>query len=91
MEIKDVTQYNAAKQYVDEIKGFYSHLVSFVVINIFLIILNFITSPNYLWFYWVLFGWGLGLVIHGFSIWSRNKLWGKTWEEKKIKEVMDKN
>jgi hypothetical protein len=34
-------------------------------------------------------GWGFGLLIHGMEAFGYNPLWGKNWEEKKIKELMD--
>jgi len=44
------------------------------------------TSPDHLWFYWPMLGWGLGLTIHAVSTFGI----GKNWEEKKIKELMKK-
>jgi len=34
-----------------------------------------------------LFGWGLGLTIHGFTVFG----YGSSWEEKKIREIMEKD
>ncbi len=82
-------RYQEAKKRVEEIKGFYFHLVTFLIINAVLIIINLLTSPEYLWFIWPILGWGVGLVIHGFSVFSG--LWGKSWEERKIKEIMEKD
>lgn len=50
--------------------GFYSHLWAFIGVQVFLLALNLLTSPNYLWFLFPLLGWGLGLFFsarHGFS------------------------
>ena len=82
-------RYEKAKQRVEEIKGFYIHLVTYILVNAFLVILNLLSSPEYLWFIWPLLGWGIGLVIHAFS--TFNNLWGKSWEERKIKEIMEKD
>ncbi len=83
------TRYQEAKKRVEDIKGFYYHLVSYIVVNGFLVILNLLTSPEYFWFIWPILGWGVGLVIHAFSVFSN--FWGKSWEERKIKEIMDKD
>lgn len=83
------TKYQEAKQRVEEIKGFYIHLVTYVLVNAVLVIINLFTSPEYLWFIWPIIGWGVGLVIHAFSVFSN--LWGKSWEERKIKEIMEKD
>jgi two-component system LytT family sensor kinase len=31
-------------------------------------------------------GWGMGIIFHGFSVFG----YGKTWEERKIKELLEK-
>lgn len=81
-------RYDKAKKRVEEIRGFYLHLVSYLIFNTALIILNLLTTPRYLWFIWVLIGWGIGLLMHALSVFGG--LWGKTWEERKIKEIMEK-
>lgn len=82
-------RYYQARKRVNEIKGFYGNLVSYVVVNIFLLILNLVTSPDHLWFYWPLLGWGVGVVIHGMKVFNYMPFLGKDWEEQKIKEFME--
>lgn len=38
------------------------------------------------WFYWPALGWGVFIVIQGSSI----GIFNPEWEDKKIKEIMDK-
>jgi len=45
--------------------GFLAHFVTYVIINGFLIFLNLWSSPNAIWFPWILAGWGIGLASHG--------------------------
>jgi hypothetical protein len=82
------TRYQEAKRRVEEIKGFYFHLLSYLLVNAVLVVINLLTSPEYLWFIWPVIGWGIGLIIHGFSVFG--SLWGKSWEERKIKEIMER-
>jgi hypothetical protein len=82
--------YDKAKKRVEEIRSFYSHLFVYLAVNAGLFLLNIITSPRHLWFYWPLIGWGIGLSIHGLSVFGTQRLLGKDWEEKKIKEIMEK-
>ena len=35
-------------------------------------------------------GWGIGLASHAFSVFGAYGIWGQKWEEKKIKEYMDR-
>ena len=83
-------KYEKAKKRVEEIKGFYSHLIVYVVVNIGLFLLNLFTSPGAWWFYWPLLGWGIGLFFHTMGVFVFSKFPGKQWEERKIKEVMNK-
>ncbi|MFV8464986.1 2TM domain-containing protein [Flavobacterium sp. LB1P62] len=83
-------RYYKAKKRVEEIKGFYGNLVAYIVVNIGLLAINLLTSPKHLWFYWPMLGWGIGVVFHGMKVFNYMPFIGKDWEEKKIKEFMDK-
>ncbi len=50
--------------------GFRTHLIAFMLVNLGLAVLNLVTSPGYLWFPWPLFGWGVGLLAHGLSVYG---------------------
>ncbi len=79
--------YEKAQKRVKEIKSFYSNLFSYIIVITFLMILNLITSPKHLWFYWPMLGWGIGIAAHAISVFSI----GRTWEEKKIREILEKD
>ena len=83
-------RYFKARKRVEEIKGFYGNLIAYVVVNIGLMVLNLLTSPGYLWFFWPMLGWGIGVLFHGMKVFNYMPFFGKEWEEKKIKEFMDK-
>jgi hypothetical protein len=86
----DQEMYERARKRVEELKSFYSHLFVYVAVNAGLFLLNIVTSPKHLWFYWPLIGWGIGLTIHGLSVFGTQRLLGKNWEERKIREIMEK-
>ncbi len=81
-----------AKKRVKAKKGFYQHLMSFVIVNIFLFSLNIITSPSHWWFVYPLLGWGMGLAFHyvevfgipGFDILNRE------WEVRELDRELAK-
>jgi len=52
-------------------RGFRFHLLLYISVNLLLIVLNLTLSPNKLWFYWPLLGWGIGVVLHGFGVYRR--------------------
>lgn len=80
--------YKEAKKKVEEEKKFYHHLGVYIVINIFFIVLNLVTSPDHLWFYWPMLGWGLGLFLQGVKVFT-NAGFSKEWEDKRIERYMN--
>ncbi|MEH1868526.1 MAG: 2TM domain-containing protein [Nostoc sp.] len=49
-------------------RAFWGHFVSFLAVNLFLILLNLITSPSYFWAIFPALGWGLGLFFHWWGV-----------------------
>ena len=85
-------QYIKAKKRVKDIKGFYAHLVVFCLVMPFLIFINLKYVPQFHWFWFSLAGWGTGLFSHWLGVIGIHKFGlGKNWEEKKIKEFMEKD
>ncbi len=83
-------RYLKAQKKVEDLKVFYGNLTSFILINTGLIILNLVTSPRYLWFFYPLLGWGFGVLLHAMSVFNYMPFLNRDWEEKKIKELMNK-
>ena len=77
--------YYKAKKRVEEIKGFYGNLLSYCLVIPFLIFINYWTSWRFQWFWFPLLGWGMGIIFHAFGVFG----YGKSWEERKIKEIME--
>jgi hypothetical protein len=87
---KEESNYLKAQKKIEDIKGFYGNLSSYVVIITGLAILNFVTSPAHLWFIYPALGWGIGVVIHGVNVFNYMPFLSSDWEERKMKELMDK-
>jgi len=83
-------KYQKAKKRVEAIKGLYIHLTVYIVVNLILFSINMIVSPDSLWFYWPLMGWGIGVVFHVLSVLGFSRAFGEDWEERKIRELMEK-
>lgn len=88
-ETIESNKYLRAVERVHDIKEFYGSLISYCIVIPFLIFINFRFVPQFHWFWFPMFGWGIGLIFHGFKAFSYNPFLGKDWEERKIKEYME--
>ncbi|MBP2031175.1 hypothetical protein J2755_002123 [Methanohalophilus levihalophilus] len=84
MEEKDEKLLRAQKR-VKEIKGFYLHLAIYSVIMLLLFFIDYSAGGGW-WVQWPIIGWGIAVMIHGITI----SKFGKGWEDKKIKDIMEK-
>lgn len=82
-------KYQRAKERVKALRGFYIHLTAYVVVNLFLFLLDIFVSPDNLWFYWPLLGWGIAIVLHAVSVFGFGRLSSADWEATKIREIME--
>lgn len=86
------TAYEIAQQRVKKKKGFFQHLTSYVVVGAFFFALNVATSFGDWWFYFPLLGWGIGLVIHYFSIFGIPGIakYDEEWEQQAIEQEVER-
>ena len=93
--------YIRATKRVKNIKGFYVHLIVYVLVNIFIsgIIIfglmqsgyNFEDTFSNFGIYSTWLFWGIGLFFHWLGVFGFKSLGlGKDWEERKIREYMNK-
>lgn len=87
-------RYKEAQKEVKKIKGFYTHAIVYVVVNIFIVYVNISNlDEGETYFQWKNFTtaifWGLGLLAHGLSVFLPTIVLGRDWEERKIKEFME--
>ncbi|MBX2828824.1 MAG: 2TM domain-containing protein [Flavobacteriaceae bacterium] len=83
-------KYDRAKKKVEELKGFYIHFAIYLIMVPVFIYLNYI-STGFPWALFPIIGWGAGVGGHAMEVFGYNPLLGKSWEERKIKELMDKD
>lgn len=95
MNTQDEIKYQEALKRVKKIKGFYTHAIVYVFVNIMIVFLNVKNldpGESYFQFknFMTAFFWGIGLLAHGLSVFVPNWIMGQNWEERKIKEFMEK-
>lgn len=98
-DFSEEQKYLQAKKRVDELKGYYWHLATYLIVNVFIsaskISRNLNNGETFeqaffdfntfgLWFVW-----GIGLAFHTFKTFGFHFFLGKNWEERKIKEFMN--
>lgn len=88
-----------AEKRVKDIKGFYTHLMIYLVVNLVLLFIQLVQfNFEFGDFYITVFGylstpffWGIGLLFHGLYVFQHKLKFFKNWEERKIREYMDKD
>ena len=96
MNTQDEIKYQEALKRVKKIKGFYTHAIVYVFVNIMIVFLNVKNldpGESYFQFknFMTAFFWGIGLLAHGLSVFVPNWIMGQNWEERKINELMNKD
>ncbi|NPE29440.1 2TM domain-containing protein [Methanococcoides sp. SA1] len=74
-----------AQKRVKELKKFYNHLAVYLVIMAILFFIDYSDGGSW-WVHWPIIGWGIFVAIQGISV----SKFAKGWEDKKIKEIMEK-
>ncbi len=96
----DLDKREKAKKRVEELKGFYAHLAVYLVVCTFVsvnkIVRNLYNGESFNEAFWdfgtflIWIFWGIGVVFHARKAFRYNIFFGKEWEERKIKEFMNK-
>ncbi len=80
------TDERIARARANELHGFHSHLLTYIVVNLALIFIN-LAAPGDLWFYWPALAWGAGLLVHAFVVYGLHGLLGGDWEERETPPI----
>jgi hypothetical protein len=83
------SSYVRAVEKVEKLKEFYQNIASYCIVIPFLVFINLYTSPQFHWFWFPMFGWGIGVLFHGLDVYNYNPFLGRNWEDKKIKKLME--
>lgn len=107
MKTEKFTKYQRAQKKVAKIRGFYNHIVVYLIVNIVLFLLRdkvtiiflgkrFFGSPEILEnINWDIFGtpiiWGIILIFHAVKVFGNFSFFGKDWEEKKLQQFLNED
>ena len=76
---------SAAIERIKAKRSFWQDLVSYVVVNGFLVAVWAITGGGYFWPAWVMAAWGMGLVLHAWTVFFQKPI-----TEADIRQEMDR-
>src|SRR5690606_8485399 len=85
----DNKRYAKAKKKVEDLKAFYGNLTSYMLIIPFLIWIYYITNPGFPWIVFPVVGWGIGVVMHGMSVYEYHPFIGKHIDKVRAKKMRD--
>lgn len=107
MKNNSADKYERAQKKVKEIKGFYSHLTWFVVVNVVLLVIRFrmydffsieFTNNGENFTDWLDLNliispalWAIGLCFHGLYVFKYKIKFFDTWEKRQIEKYMDED
>jgi hypothetical protein len=66
----DDTRSDARKR-LEKRRDFAAHVVTYAVVNLMLIGIWAVTGAGYFWPAWVIFGWGVGLILNAWDVYFR--------------------
>ncbi len=87
---QDALERIAFKQ-AQRLRGFYLHLLMYLVINAGCIAINLFTNPEQLWFIGALLFWGLGLCVHALSVFVFDKYFNGEWERTQVEKRLGRS
>ena len=95
MSIEEKNKLERARKKVKSIRGFYKHLTIYLIINILALLYTYFkleTGEEFFVFknFNMAFFWGIGVIFHALGVFGTGIFFGSDWEDRKIRELMDK-
>jgi len=84
----DETVREQARKRVDSKLALKKNFRLYVFVNVVCAVVNLLTSPGYLWFLWVVFGWGIAIAFQAWSVYGPRDNSGE--RERMIEEEITK-
>lgn len=95
ISFEEQAKYDRARKRVKSVKGFYKHFMIYIMVNTIMLAMkwfNLDAGEEFFTFqtFSTVFFWGIGVVFHAFGVFGTDALLGKGWEERKMKEYLEK-
>ncbi|MCA1247078.1 2TM domain-containing protein [Massilia sp. MS-15] len=73
---------------VQRIRGFYMHLMLYLVVTAGCGVIDLFTSPGILWFVGLALFWGLGVLMHSLTVFVFERYFGGPWELDEVEKLL---
>lgn len=87
-EAPDQQAYKRARKRAEDVAGYWSHLISYLIVIGVLIVINLVTWGGYFWAIWPAMGWGIGILFHTAGTFGPRR--DEEWQERKAREWVAK-
>jgi hypothetical protein len=84
-------RYREARRRARNLRDFYVHALVYIAVMAGLFAFNMLVMPSRPWAALPAIGWGLGVLAHGFTVLVAPGLFGADWEERKIREYLERD
>jgi len=71
---------------VRRLKNFYISVIGYCILVLFLLVINLLTSPGYLWVVWPAMGMGIAILFDAFKVFGIKGQLGDDWERRQIEK-----
>ncbi|MCB0640917.1 MAG: 2TM domain-containing protein [Phaeodactylibacter sp.] len=79
-----------ARRRVAAKKSFFYHLGVYCIMGVFFFLMNVLTDPLDLWFFFPMLPWGVGLGIHYITVFGLPGMNMERWEERQMEREIDR-
>jgi CubicO group peptidase (beta-lactamase class C family) len=76
----------AAVKRLQEKREFWTHVITFVVVNGAVVGIWAVSGAGYFWPIWLMLAWGIGLTLHAWTLWGQKPITEERIEQEMLRQ-----